>query len=370
MKKFLTNISLNFLFFFLIIHAKSIAQVTDELNLGAMVQPVPFANRFLDSNYNIWCGSVCKGDNGKYYLFYSRWPKKDGHYAWVIESEIALAVADKPSGPYKHLKVVLPARGNQYWDGTTTHNPTIMRFKGKYYLYYMGTHATVNIKLPTTMQNKDWWEYRNNQRIGVAVADKPEGEWKRFDKPIIDASTDSTAFDALLVTNPAATVDKKGKVVLVYKEVAKNGTFKGGKVRYGVATSNSPIGDFVKQPKPIFEKSDGQKDWMIAEDPFLCYYQNKFYAIVRDVVGKFTGDAGAWALLQSDNGIDWNESKNPKVITSRIEWEDGTKATSQLERPCLLIEKDKPTYLFGAYPMDPKRNWSGNVAVPLKAIVK
>ena len=126
------------------------AQSTDDLNLGEMVHPVPFANRFLDSNYNIWCGSVCKGDNGKYYLFYSRWPKKDGHYAWAIESEIALAVADNPNGPYMHLKVVLPARGKQYWDGTTTHNPTIMRFKGKYFLYYMGTPVSyTHLTLPT-----------------------------------------------------------------------------------------------------------------------------------------------------------------------------------------------------------------------------
>jgi len=342
------------------------AQSTDELNLGAMVQPVPLTNRFLDSSYFIWCCSVCKGNNNKYYMLYSRWPKKDGYMAWVINAEIAVAVSDYPQGPYKHIKVVLPARGKQYWDGDCTLNPTLLKYKGKYYLYYMGLSAEPKVTLPIAIQNKDWWAYRNKQRIGVAVADRLDGDWKRFDHPVIDVSADSTADDALLITNPGVAVNKKGKFVMVYKEVGKNGTMRGSNVKYGVATSNSPIGGFVKESKRIFERNDGKKDWMIAEDPFLCYYHDKYYAIVRDVVGRFTGDIGAWALLQSDDGIDWKESKYPKVVDSRIKWEDGTKATSQLERPCLLIEKDKPTYLFGAYPMDSKRNWSGNVAIPLK----
>jgi hypothetical protein len=36
----------------------------DELDLSSMAQPVPENNRFIDSAYNIWCGSVIKAENG------------------------------------------------------------------------------------------------------------------------------------------------------------------------------------------------------------------------------------------------------------------------------------------------------------------
>ena len=50
---------------------------------------------------------------------------------------------------------------------TITHNPTVIRARGKYYLYYMGNTG-----------DGSFWSHRNNQRIGVAVADKPEGPWR------------------------------------------------------------------------------------------------------------------------------------------------------------------------------------------------
>jgi hypothetical protein len=221
----------------------------NNVDVSAMVQPVPDANVFSDPDYNIWCGSVVKGTNNKFYMFYSRWPRSEGHYAWLPSSEIALAVAYNPQGPYKHVKVILEKRGSQYWDGVCTHNPAAIVYKGKYYLYYMGTTGTKEVKMPASMKDDNWWEYRNNQRIGVAVADNPEGEWKRFDKPVLDASPDSTAFDALLVNNPAVTVDSKGRAVLVYKAVRKNGTLRGGNVRFGIAYAPSLLGPYKKNSK-------------------------------------------------------------------------------------------------------------------------
>ena len=281
----------------------------DDVDISAMVQPLPEKNKFVDANYNIWCGSVTKGKNGKFYMLYSRWPKASGHEAWITHSEIALAKSDKPEGPYRHVKVIFPARGNQYWDGVCTHNPAVIQYKGKYYLFYMGSTGKSIVKPHTSYDNPNWWEYRNNQRIGVAVTDDPEGEWQRFDKPVLDVGKDSTAYDALLVSNPAITVDAKGKVILVYKQVEKNGTMKGGRVRFGVAFSTSLLGPFVKHASPVFETKDGGKEWMVAEDPYLWTYKENNYAIVRDVVGKFTGEAGALALLGSKNGMDWLPTK-------------------------------------------------------------
>ncbi len=338
---------------------------TPQTDLSAMAQPIPLKNTFRDSLYNIWCGSVVKGKNGKFYMLYSRWPRDKGHEAWITHSEIAVARADRPEGPYQHLKVVFPARGNQFWDGVCTHNPAVIAYKNKFYLYYMGSTGKSYVKPHTAYENPNWWEYRNNQRIGVAVADDPEGEWTRFAQPILDVSADSTAHDALMVSNPAITVDDKGQFILVYKQVEKNGTIRGGRVRFGVAFSNAPTGVFVKHSQPIFEAEKGSKEWMVAEDPFLWHQKGVNYAIVRDVVGKFTGESGALALMVSNNGFDWKPALYPKVLSKTIFWENGKPLDDKLERPCLYMDKGVPKLLFGAMGID-KRKHSMNVAVPLK----
>ena len=42
---------------------------------------------FKSETYSIWGGSLVKGEDGKYHMFYSRWPKAPG-WVWVSHSEI------------------------------------------------------------------------------------------------------------------------------------------------------------------------------------------------------------------------------------------------------------------------------------------
>ena len=167
-----------------------------------------------------------------------------------------------------------------------------------------------------------------------------------------------------MVSNPAVTVDGAGRVILAYKQVAKNSTLKGGKVRFGVAFSNALTGPFVKHPTPIFEAKDRGNEWMVAEDPYLWHYKGKNYAIVRDVVGKFTGESGGLALLTSANGFDWQPAPFPKVLNQIIYQTGGQPFDDKLERPCLYVEKGVPKLLFGAMGIS-KRTHSMNVFVPL-----
>jgi hypothetical protein len=111
---------------------------------------------------------------------------------------------------------------------------------------------------------------------------------------------------------------------------------------------------------------DGGKEWMVAEDPYLWTYKKSSYAIVRDVVGKFTGEAGALALLSSKNGFDWLPAKYPKVMPNHVLMENGTVSEDKLERPCLYTDKGLPVLLFGALGLN-HRQHAINVAVPLKA---
>ncbi|HKI87430.1 MAG TPA: glycoside hydrolase family protein, partial [Draconibacterium sp.] len=95
---------------------------------------------FKMEGYWVWGASVIRGEDGKYYAFASRWPKKYPFFnGYIFYSEVVRAVSDKPEGPFAFQEVVLKPRGSKYWDGRTTHNPTIHKSGDTYLLYYIGT---------------------------------------------------------------------------------------------------------------------------------------------------------------------------------------------------------------------------------------
>jgi hypothetical protein len=343
----------------------SIAETVD-LDLGSRVQPLPETNRFSLPNYHVWCGAPVKCSDGKYHLFYSRWPTESGFApGWALHSEIAYAVSDKPEGPYQHVNVALPPRGKdprtglKYWDADVTHNANAFVANGKFYLFYTGQYG----------DRKNYPAHRNRQRIGVAVADHPQGPWTRFDEPIIDISSDKSSFDSLCVTNPAACLRPDGGVVVIYKAVAYvEGKEMGGRVQFGVATSDQPEGPYEKKQGRVFDAETTNKHWMIAEDPFIWFsekYGKKYYAIARDVVGTFSGNSGGICLFESRDGLDWIPAKHPKVLDSRFLLADGSLSNQKIERPALLIDNDEPLLLFGATNGYSSKIASSNIQIPL-----
>jgi len=328
-----------------------------DLDIAPLVQPVPPSAKFSDPDFNIWCGSMVRDESGKCHLFYSRWPAKLGHLAWVTHSEVARAVADHPLGPYKHVDVTLPPRGKDHWDGLCTHNPTVVRFGDKYYLYYMG-----NTGDGQAMKGLNW-THRNKQRIGVAVADSPAGPWVRSDKPLID--TTPGFHDAQCLANPSVVERPEGGYLMVYKAVADKGKQPfGGPVVHVVATSDSPTGPFKKHPDPVFT-SPGSS--FAAEDPFIWRGDDRYWAIVKDFSGNFTKAGTSLALFESKNGIDWKLSAHPLVSKLGIRWEGGDwQGLQKLERPQLWLENGKPAVLFCAAADRKDLNHSFNVAIPLR----
>lgn len=322
-------------------------------------------SKFEDSVWSIWGGSVVKGADGLYHMFYSRWEKELG-WAWETDSEIAHAVAESPFGPFKHKDVALPVRGAEYWDGLCTHNPTVHYFDGKYYLYYMGNTGDGKVySTPGTIKLNP--VHRNNQRIGVAVADDPNGPWKRFDTPLIDVSPNEDALDALMTSNPSITKGPDGKYLMVYKAVMKKkpGVW-GGPVVHCVATADSPTGPFKKYDKPVFQ-AEGHD--FPAEDPFIWYQEGKYRAIVKDMHGAFTDAGRALVLFESEDGYDWKLANDPLVATLKIDWADGTtQEVEHLERPQLFIEDGKPVALLCASDVKDEKGvlHSFNVQFPVK----
>lgn len=348
-----------------------------DFDFADYVKTVPTENVMLDSAWNIWCGSMVKGTDNKYHLFYSRWPRSTGHESWISHSEIAYAVADKPEGPYKPVNVALGQVDSVRWDGAMAHNPCIVLKDDTYYLYYIATKGRP--LSPTELLSPyghEWWTRRNTQRVGVAVSDNPAGPWKRLPQPVLSNNeADTTAFDAMCVTNPAVCVGRDGKMVMLYKAVCKDGRLQGGHVRFSVAFADSPTGPFVKTNKLIFQPKD-ENARMVAEDPYIWYSKQNdmYYAVVRDVIKEFTGkESGGLALMQSKDALEWTPAAHPKVLPPTLHWSDGTTYEASeynVERPWLYCdETGKPCLLFGTIGLNLNgihREFSYNARIPFQ----
>lgn len=314
---------------------------------------------------SFWGGSVVKGEDGLYHMLYSRWPKDIG-WEWVNYSVIAHATSESPFGPYKHVDVALPDRGLEFWDGSATHNPTVHKFDGKYYLYHMGNWGDEKI-VSVPGKAKINWMHRNNQRIGVAVADDPNGPWKRFETPVLDIThNDSTAHDALMTSNPSVCQMADGRILMVYKAVGKKFPLpQGGPVVHMVAIADKPTGPFKKYPDPVFT-FEGER--FPAEDPYIWYQDGKYRAIVKRI--EHIDHKRIFSLVHYDSmdGINWEKAKYFHISDRTITWEDGTsQKLDHLERPQVLIENGEPIALICAADTYDENNvrQSFNVQIPL-----
>ena len=322
--------------------------------------PVPLKAKFIEEGYETWGGSMIRTGDGTCHLFYSRWPSEAGHRGWVSRSEVAHATSEHPLGPYEFRDVALPYRGENFWDGMMTHNPTIHCFGNQYFLYYTGTRG--DTLLP---DEEKYWNHRNNQRIGVAVASSPNGPWVRFDNPLIDVSTDPGASDALITTNPSVVKRPRGGFLMVYKAAAKDPSKENlaGPVVHRVAMAEHAEGPFTKQPGDIFTGGD---EFFPAEDPFIWYQNDRYLAIVKDMNGTFTDHGRALVLFESVDGLNWQLCKKPLVSNLKLTWADGTNETFQrLERPQLWFENKVPSVICVAVMDVTGRSY--HIQVPLNA---
>ena len=307
----------------------------------------PVEGAFKMDDWIIWGGSVIKADDGKYYMFASRWPQKLSMSAWITNSEIVLAVSNTPKGPYKFKQVILPSRGKEYWDGMATHNPNIQYHDGKYILFYTG--ATYNFKQPIdTIPSRKFYETAwNNKRIGIAVADSPTGPWKRMDQAIMEPR--KHRWDGAIISNPAPVVHKDGSVLLIYKSapVPYPERNKNRKMRFGVLTAGHYLGEYKRMGannqiriKPI--DTD-------VEDPYIWHDGTKYFMLAKCMNKSITGESGAGFIAFSQDGMEWKTPENPSAYGKTLNLSDGTKEKmKKLERPQVLIENGKPTHVFFA----------------------
>jgi len=327
------------------------AQVGDLDFTRIIPQTIPRTAIFQQPGWCLWDPCIVAGGDGKFYLLYSRWPTKLGYDAWCTHAEIAWATATNAAGPYEFQGVALPSRGANFWDGHSVFNTDVVRIGEKYYLYYTGNRGTTNWAASRVipMSSDEWWIHRNNQRIGVAVADSPRGPWQRFDQPLIDVCTN---FGQTIINVPNLLIKPDGGFRLYYKTLGEgSGRFGSGVFHYG-ADAGSPLGPFVRYPEPMVNKNkllpDVKKPFVFHIDDHFEWIQNgRFYAIVKDHDAPFLTKFGRSLLLfESPDGRSWKPSRHTLVKDFAISWNDGTNQNfSRLEMPKLLFENGRPTIL-------------------------
>ena len=292
-------------------------------------------------DYWVWCGSPIKAEDGKYHLFASRWPKKYSFFnGYIFYSEIVRAVSGSPTGPFRFDEVVLPARGDQFWDGKMTHNPTIHKYGDKYLLFYIGTtypgdgpvaDSLKDPLTPTMLTRKN--QVYGGIRVGLAVADNINGPWVRKDVPVLDVREGK--WDHRITTNPAPCVLDDGSILLVYRSNVPGGT------RLGVAKA--------KDLESPFERLTDDHLPLHVEDPYVWQEGDHFNMLAKDMSGKITGERHGGVMLTSKDGVDWILNDNPKAYSRTIRWDNGEATEmANFERPQLLFEDGYPAYLFAA----------------------
>ena len=58
-------------------------------------------------DYFVWCGTLTRGDDGIYYMYFSFWEKKLGFDAWVTHSKIGYAYSSDPFGEMTYGGIAL-----------------------------------------------------------------------------------------------------------------------------------------------------------------------------------------------------------------------------------------------------------------------
>lgn len=303
---------------------------------------------FSMKGYWVWCSTVIKGDDNKYHMYASRWPDSLlFHPGWMVASEVVHAVSEKAEGPYTFSDVALPARGAQFWDGRSTHNPRVLKYKNKYVLYYMGsTHPFEEPNKKEFSLSSKWCIVgRSNKRVGVAIADSPNGPWKRFDEPVLE--TEPNSFYSFLTSNPSPVIEEDGSVLMMFKARNYLGNDKYSGMCFGMARAKSIYDKFevLNNKKPVLG-GPGQPE---IEDPFFWKDKKGYHVIFKDHVGKYTDEKHSGVLANSKDAIHWIVDASPKAYSRTLRYNDGTtKKMGQLERPFIFFEKGKPAYLFFA----------------------
>jgi len=149
------------------------------------------------------------------------------------------------------------------FDAQAVFTPNILKFKNRYYLYYDAVRPTPG-NTDDLFENNSTTDFTN---MGVAVADSPDGPWKRISgEPIFRYNPDGESFDSYRVDDSGLVI-RDGRIWLYYKgRNLRDGRGGPGHTRMGVAFAEKPEGPYKKYAgNPILDKSHEVLVWSHRE---------------------------------------------------------------------------------------------------------
>jgi beta-xylosidase len=169
--------------------------------------------------------------DGAYHVWYSKATvDPSGYYAtvWHATSPDGLAWAEQEEA--------IATGPEDAWDANGVFTPTILLAEDRYWLFYTA--------VPKPFDNDNGGPNCTRTAIGAAVADTPNGPWRKLPgNPLLRPSDDPVEFDSLRVDD-ACFVVRDGQYWLYYK--GRQQQHSPQETKMGVAVANTPDGPYVK----------------------------------------------------------------------------------------------------------------------------
>ena len=172
-----------------------------------------------------------------------------------------------------------------------------------------------------------WGVLRNNQRTGVAVAERLEGPWVISDAPVVEPGGPVST----VTVNPDVWQGPDERFYMIFK-----GDYPGVRIAQALAIADTPTGPFRVQSEMVYREKRTE-DTSAWHDPKRGLY----YAIFHDRHG--------FGLIASKDGVRWQEAQHYRAADKTIERAGGPPIRPQrYERPFVYTENGVPVVLGGA----------------------
>ena len=175
---------------------------------------------------------------GKYYLWYTKTRRGFSGYNASIWQAVS-----SDGRHWREMGEALPRGKAGAWDAWSVFTPNILKARGKFYLFYTGVRPTPGNRGGVFENNST----TDITAIGVAVADSPEGPFRRVsERPVLEPASDPSAFDSYRVDD-ACLIFRERRYWLYYKGRSRRYGAEGPlHTRMGVAVADRPEGPYVK----------------------------------------------------------------------------------------------------------------------------
>jgi len=182
-----------------------------------------------------------------YYVWYSKGPISPGYDAtvWYATSHDGTTWTEKGEA--------LAKGAENTWDHASVFTPNILVAEERYWLFYTGTSQGYYKK-----------PFNPDSKIGIAVADSPDGPWKRLENnPALTNSEDPKEFDSMLIDDACLMV-RNGKYWFYYK--GRQQGKEASKTQMGVAIAEKPEGPYIKyEGNPVIPGNHAVLAWPEGE---------------------------------------------------------------------------------------------------------